>query len=380
MTTRSFQKIIAFALAILMYSCGSGGDGNTVCACSPAPELYSYQMPETRNDGWDVAHLSDVSLPVTPFENIVNEIRLGRYVNINSVVVAKGGKLVFEEYFNGFSVSTRHQLQSASKSIGSILAGLAIEHGYISDLAQPIEQYFPNYTRVDWSGEKSQITIEHLLTMSAGFDCYEGTHEAASCDGGELNTADNWALYTLQAELAFTPGSQFRYFTGIPIILHQIIARETDMPIDEFGEQFLFSPLGINNYTWSHSPAGEALALDMPPRAMAKIGQLFLNEGQWQGQQVLSAEWIRKSIAPRFQIENNFHYGYLWYQKIFLVNNQEYLGYMALGDGEQKIIFLPELDAVVTFTTSNYSFKSGSVFHQTDEIFEQYILSALTSN
>ncbi|WP_286264560.1 serine hydrolase domain-containing protein [Thalassotalea atypica] len=378
MASSLFKKVLTFTLALCLYSCGSGdGGSNPVCGCSPPLPLYEYEMPASQNDGWSVGHAGDTGLNIQLITQLVNDITQGKYVNIDGIVIAKQGQLVFEHYFNGFHANRPHQLQSASKSIGSLLTGILLDQQSTLSVDEKIQGYFPQHQDLVWDNDKSDITIEHLLTMSAGFDCFEGTQPQKACDGGQLNASGNWSRYTLAANMAFAPGSQWRYFTGIPILLHEIIEQQSQLALAKFSQDYLFTPLQIDDATWSHSPSDEALALEMTPRSMAKLGQLFLNQGQWLNQQVISQSWLEQSLIPRFTIDDQLDYGYLWYQDKWFVNEQLIDTYQALGDGEQKIIFIPMLDMVIAFTTSNYSFADNSVHGQTSEIIEQYIIPAI---
>jgi len=332
------------------------------------PEIsYQYQLPATENDGWQVSHASDVGLNISLLEQLTKKLLNERSPVVDGIVVVKDEQLVFEHYFNGYSSSRLHELQSAVKSIDSALVGIAIDQGFLTDINQTIFPLLPNYQTLDWSNGKDQLTLAHLLTMRSGFPCRDGG--SGDCNSHKLNQSHNWTYYTLSQAIQDTPGSTFSYFTGLNIVSHTIIENITNKTIDDFAMEHLFTPLGISKFTWSHSPSGEALSGNMLPRDMAKFGQLYLNNGQWQGVQVISSDWVTASVSEQVKapLADGWGYGYWWW--LTTTANGKFSYYSARGAKDQFIFVVPDQELVVVFTGNRDSGDAISYL-------ERYILAS----
>ena len=248
------------------------------------------------------------------------------------------------------------------------MIGLAIDLGYLSNVEQYIYPLLPEFHDIEWGEEKAALTLKNLLTMRSGMSCTDGT--TGGCNSQKLNQQRSWTRYTLQQEITSTPGGVFSYFTGLPVTSHTILENVTGMSVDDFSMQYLFEPLGAAEFTWSHSPSGEALSGHMLTRNMAKFGQLFLNQGQWLGHQIISADWIEESITEQVKFPNEYDggYGYWWWLNKTTIG--EYAYYAALGANGQFIFVIPTLDMVVVFTGNK---DSDNPF----DLLEEYILPAV---
>jgi len=351
-----------FAFTLLV-ACNSDSTSPTP---TPSIDPYVYQTPIQTDDNWKTGTLAEVGLKTDRIEALVQSIQNGQYPVIDGIVLIKENKLVFEHYFNGYNKESRHEMQSATKSIDSALVGLAKDLGYISHLDQTIHSLLDYPAGIDWSDHKDEITLHDLLTMRSGLNCTEG--EGDGCSSQKLNQSFNWTHFTLEAEMRAEPGSEFSYFTGLNIIAHTIIEKLSGLSIDEFSRQFLFSPIGITDFKWLTSPAGEALQVHLRPRDMAKFGQLFLNKGNWNGVQVLSESWIEESTATHVTQTwgSDYNYGYWWWLSELTISGQVYSTYTALGANGQWILQIPDLGIVVVITGNKDSNAAW-------EIIEQYI-------
>ncbi|KAA3656767.1 MAG: class C beta-lactamase-related serine hydrolase [Calditrichaeota bacterium] len=350
-----------------------------------SPPIYTYTIPEQIDDGWETASLADVGLDEQTISDGLIRIHLGLYKRVHSVLIIKDDKLVLEEYFSGvnsdgysteFNRSMRHFLASDTKSITSALMGIAIDQQFIQSEDERVLPYFPQYHDVH-NDQKERFTIEHFLTMSAGlqFDEWSYPYSDERNDHVAMNQSSDPVHFALALPMEAEPGTEFTYNSGLPITLGKIIENASLMPLDEFAETYLFTPLGISDYTWWRYPNGTFQAgggLDMLPRDMAKFGYLYLNEGKWQGEQIISSEWIEKSIQNHIAINSNWNYGYLWWLRTYEIDTHSYASYAARGWGGQYIHVFPELNMVVVFTGGNYTTPDP-----TDVILMQYILTAV---
>ena len=209
--------------------------------------------------------------------------------------------------------------------------------------------------------------MSDLLTMRSGLNCLETN--SSGCNSKNINKSDNWAKFTLSKEMASSPGSVFSYFSGLNLVMHRIVENQTGMSFIEFIDNNLLAPLGIVNYRFDRSPSGEALGAHMLPRDMAKFGQLYLDKGSWQGQQLISSQWIEESTQASVeegQWLEHFKYGYWWW----LFNGEKagkpfnFIG--ARGANGQWIILFPESELLIVFTGNK---DSDAVFNIIEKYF-----------
>jgi CubicO group peptidase (beta-lactamase class C family) len=366
MTKYVNKLLLVSSLIILITACGSDNGPPPQPRVKPT---YTYQTPVQLNDGWQTANSSSYGLNPKRLETLTNRILGGDFPEIDGVVIIKDNNLIFEHYFNGYNRSSVHELQSAVKSIDSTLIGLAIDQGYLLDVDQTIYDFLPEYHNIiDWGNDKDQITLKDLMTMRSGMPCHDGNQ--GECNSQILNQQVNWTGYTLQQSLTSKPGEVFSYFTGLNIVSHTILENITGISIEEFSNQYLFEPLGITTFSWGTSPGGEALSGDMLPRDMAKFGQLFIDQGKWQGQQIISASWVEEATFVQIQKPQaeGFGYGYWWWLNTTNKGNYDY--YAARGANDQFIIVLPALEMVVVFTGNR---DSGIAF----QLLDDYIIEGL---
>jgi CubicO group peptidase (beta-lactamase class C family) len=235
-------------------------------------------------------------------------------------------------------------VQSVTKSVISALVGIALEDGCIKSLDDPIWDYLPGRTPAENDPLKREISLEHLLTMSSGFEWIDGQTP--------IWTSADWIQFVLDQPMASPPGTVWNYNSGNAHLLSAIIQNACGQNTLEVAREKLFTPLGITEFTWETDPQGipnGGWGLSMLPRDMAKIGLLYLNDGVWDGQQILPAEWITASTQRYFQVPKplepwDLYYGYTWW----LHGDGSY--YAAHGRGGQFIYVLPEQGMVVVFT------------------------------
>lgn len=261
-----------------------------------------------------------------------------------SIIIMRNGTIVYEAYFNGSHAADSNNIASVSKSMLSALIGIAIEQGYFESTAARIADYLPVYFAELADPRMRELTLQHLLTMTHGLAWEE--HEASRL----LNRSDDWLADILSLALRDEPGARFNYSTGVSHVLAAALTEATGMSACEFAHRFLFQPLGIEAEFWGFDPQGYFTgghSLSMTAREIARFGQLFLNEGFWQGERIVPGWWVAASTSPQIDIGNNYAgYGYYWW----LNRIANYDMYSALGAGGQILHVIPELELVLVTT------------------------------
>jgi CubicO group peptidase (beta-lactamase class C family) len=317
--------------------------------------------------------------------------------NVHAVLVARGGKLVFERYFKGsdeipgrfygsrvedvtFDADTLHNVKSVSKSVASLALGIAIDRGLIRGVDEPIFSFFPELSDLR-SPEKDRIQLSHVLTMSMGLKWEEATPATGDDNNDEARMHSAWdpCRYVLGLPVTAPAGQEFFYNTGALTLLSAIVRKAAGRPLDEFAHVTLFEPLGITALEWSRvrGDADAGGGLRLRPRDMAKIGQLVLAGGRWNDRQVVSKAWIDASMTPRLKATSLFSYGYLWWLGRSLFQEREIHWAAALGRGGQSIRIVPELDLVAAVTAGYYQDYSPQAFQVQAGVFKD-VLQAIS--
>jgi CubicO group peptidase (beta-lactamase class C family) len=360
---------------------------------------HPYQVPPETEDGWATASLQEVGMAEEPVAALLKKLNEQHGGSINSLLIVKDGLLVLESYYPGdditiddgltftrkqFDRDTLHCQASVSKSVTSMLFGIASDQGLIFDLNEEVFSSFPEYSDLG-GGEKSQLTLVQMLNMTAGFPWDEETY-AYTDDRNDLVQmyfSPDPVRFMLERPLIHPPGDTFLYGSGVTNLLGEILNRKTGIPLAEFAGESLFSPLGITDYQWLAFPEAPDMAvasslLYLRPRDMAKIGQLMLNGGSWKGRQIISAAWVKAStsesvplsqeLAPVFEETG---YGYQWWRGRF--KNGETDVIFAGGWGGQFIFIIPKFEMVIVLTGSNFSGNYAYVL----DVVNRYLLAAI---
>ncbi|WP_420387073.1 serine hydrolase domain-containing protein [Roseivirga sp.] len=328
----------------------------TSLICSAQTE-YRYTQPQLLGDGWETANLKSTAFDTTRLYAFFNQLTKEDH-ELHGMLLVDNNQLVLEEYFNGYNASQPHDLRSVSKSIISILLGIAIDEGIIDDINDPISKYLKSHNpEKNLDNRKNEITIEHLLTMSAGWDCNDWDKNSQGQEDRIYKKKD-WIQYTLDLPVINDPGSVSNYCTMGVVILAEIISQASGLSIDQFAREFLFEPLGIKDYQWGHTSKKEVIEsgkrLYLTPRDLAKIGQLILDQGRWNGRQIVSASWIEAATTSHTSI-TGVEYGYLWWNIPFHLDGKALVSKTATGNGGQYIMVIPEINIVAVFTGGAYN-------------------------
>lgn len=354
---------LGFAAALL-FAAATPAWGQASPACG---------TPTALDDGWSIATPESVGLDGARLCAIAARMKETE-ANVHAVVIVRHGRLVFEQYFSGpdeqwdvagrydHDATTKHDMRSASKSVISLLVGIAIDRKLIASADEPIVKFFPEYSDLKSPGW-DQITLRHLLTMSSGiqWDENRGWNDPKNDEPHLASEADP-IRYILSKPIAKPPDAVWTYNGGGTDLLGHILERVSSKPLEAFAREVLFQPLGITDFEWRNYPANgkiaPAVGLRLRPRDAAKIGQMVLNRGTWNGKQIVSPEWIDQSVRPRFQaigyFSGLFFYGQQWWLGRSIAQGNEVKWIAAMGSGGQRIFVVPERDLVVMTTSGLY--------------------------
>lgn len=266
--------------------------------------------------------------------------------SLRSLIIQQNGEVISERYFKGRTPNRAFNIKSASKSIIGLLTGIAIEEGFIPSIDEPISTYFPDYFEENPDPKKESITVKNLLSMQAGL------RSTSSRYYGAWVMSDNWVEYALDQDFITDIDGRMVYSTGTSHLLSVIITKATGMSTKAFAEQYLFDPMGIEVGGWDRDPQGYYMGgnnMALKPTDLLKIGQMLIDDGIWDGEQIITKDWIVDSFKTyTFSNYNPYGYGYQWWNK----ETAGYTTFFAWGHGGQYIMMVPELDAVVVMTSS----------------------------
>jgi CubicO group peptidase (beta-lactamase class C family) len=347
-------------------------------------------LPQRNSDGWPTATPDSVGISTTPLTEMATAVRSGEFKKIGSVLIARHGKLVYESYFDD-DASTLRDTRSATKSITDILIGIAIGEKKLSGVNARILALLPEHARKLQNPDprKDKITIEDFLTMSSPLEC-DDWNDASRGNEERMYLVEDWAQFILDlpirgrmhvGEQVEAPpyGRFFSYCTGGVFTLSEVLQMATGMRTDRYAHEKLFAPLGINDEQWVYSPLNipqTGGGLRLTSRDLLKIAQLYLNDGSWQGKRIVDESWVRASTQPHARIDDETEYGYLWWLKSFKSAGKSYPAFFMSGNGGNKVVAFPALDATVVITSTNYN--THGMHEQTEKLLTDYILPALT--
>lgn len=318
-------------------------------------------------------------------EELTEKVAAKTYPKIDAIVVEQNNKIVIEEYFNGFTKDSLHDLRSSFKSITSLLAGIAIDKKLIR-LDDKLGRFFPELKHEG----KRNISVQNLLEMRSGLNCEEFYDIGPECET-EMSRSNDWIAFCLGVDLIREPGVKWSYNSNEPMLVGEIITRASGMSVMEFAKRNLFQPLGIDNYRWTVSPKGTGMTAGsfyMRPADMLKIIELVKQKGNWKGTQIVSEDWIKKSTTCNIDIDFSFtrfsripdanyesaRYGFFWYRENLHYKDINTEVLFASGNGGQYMMFLPAYNATVVFTGSNYGNWRGKLPF---EMLLKYIIPSL---
>lgn len=301
--------------------------------------MQGWRTTTPEEEGFDSAKLAEALLTIREKD-----------IDIHSLLIIRDGAVVVDAYFYPYDGNTVHELASVTKSVMTTLIAIAADQGKL-ELDQPMVSYFSNNTIANLDGLKEHITIRHLASMSSGLNC---TQEGDEATLREMKASPDWVRFTLDRKAVWQPGTNFVYCSPGMHLLSAILQHTTGMTALDFARQNLFEPLGIHDVIWLTDPQGYNRGSEgvyLHPYDMAKIGYLWLNNGQWDGKQIVSQEWVENSVKAQFETGDGDDYGYGWW-----VQTDEPQSYTASGRGGQRITVVPSWNLIVATTGGGFSF------------------------
>jgi len=329
----------------------------------PAPATNSSAVPYWPTDGWRTSSPEEQGMDSQRLAQMLDAIQQ-KHLPLHSLLVIRNGYLVSETYFQSYQPENVHEIYSVTKSVISTLIGIAMDKGFIDRLDQRVVDFFPQRKFNNLDPRKQAMTLEDLLTMTSGLDW-----EDEDPTFREMTQSSDWVKYVLDKPMIHSPGSQFNYCSGCSHVLSAILQETTGMTTLEFAEQNLFEPLGINGKAWPKDADGVPIGgwgLMITPREMAKLGYLYQHRGEWDGRQIVSAQWVEKATQKQIDVDEEMGYGYQWWTYPSLD------AYTALGLRGQTIFVIPESDLVIVTTAA-----MGNGHEDIIPLIEEYIVPSI---
>jgi CubicO group peptidase (beta-lactamase class C family) len=384
----------ASALLIAIWSAGlflAPAWGETAVSCG---------RPLEAGDEWPTGSPEAAGLDPAILCSLNETLDKSPDMNVHAVLVVRGGKLVYETYRSGLDFrwtlasgmvthtpQMQHDVRSMSKSVVSLLVGIALDRKLIASIDDPVFTYFPQYASLR-TPAKDRILLRHLLTMRSGLQ-WDELHTSFSDptnSGRMMYRSSDPYRFVLEQPVQHEPDEKFNYSGGNTQLLAGVLQKATGEPLAEFAKAALFEPLGITQFTWPNGPAsGEVIAdwgLRLRPRDMAKIGELVLRKGMWNGRRVVSEAWIEESTQARptnesFGMAWNPLYGYQWWMGNSAIGDHAISWIAGIGWGGQRIYIAPAYDLIVVITSGLYFVPIEDQDRVVKNIFDHYVLAAI---
>lgn len=354
-----------------------------------AAHSQSQDSSQTTTPDWPIAPKTEAGLSGSRLRSLDAAVRSGEFKKIGSILIARHGKLAYENYFDG-DAATLRDTRSATKSITDILIGIAIEEHKLSGVDAKVLALLPEHARRVQNPDqrKAAITVEDFLTMSSPLEC-DDWNDASRGNEERMYLVEDWAQFILDlpirgrmrvGEQPETPpyGRYFSYCTGGVFTLSEILQKATGVRADRYAGDKLFQPLSIANVEWVYSPMNVPQTgggLRLTSRDLLKVAQLYLNSGEWRGKRIVSEAWVHLSTQPHARIDEATEYGYLWWLKSFKSGEKSYPAFFMSGNGGNKVVAIPALDMAVVITSTNYN--THGMHEQSEKILTDYVLAAV---
>ena len=269
---------------------------------------------------WPVSTPEEQGLDALLLAQLTDEIRKGDLLpRLHALLVVRHGRLVLEEYFNGWGADRFHTLQSVSKSFTSALVGIAIARGEFQGVDEKVLDFFPDTHGIaNLDERKAAMRLRDILTMRTGTDYHENGPDSPHYQLNRLTTGRD--RFYLDRPMIAAPGASFRYDSGGVILLSAMLKARTGMHAEEYAARYLFRPLGIEKWHWFHNAESHTHTgggLNLTARDTARFGLLYLHGGRWGDAQVVPETWVKESLKSRVDLaapgQPPFGYGYLWW-------------------------------------------------------------------
>jgi CubicO group peptidase (beta-lactamase class C family) len=362
-------------LVAALAACGGGTSGGPAStgAIQPGPPIEVAPNPA---DQWTLVAPASVGMDAATLAQAPAAVTADS--GISALLVMRHGQPVMEQYWNGYDQDTLHDLRSATKSITSLLVGMAIDQHALGGVDDTVAQWLS----ADYPGAPALargLVLENLLTMQSGLACNDWD---GSSPGNEehMYGAQDWVQFWANLPSAKPPGTVESYCTGNAVALGHVLSSATHQSVQDFAQANLFGPLQIASARWNTYDGGRADTgghMHLRPRDMARIGQLALQRGQWNGTQLVSGAWIDASTSQHgaFDDAPADGYGYLWWHAREPWKSTQVDMFYANGAGGQFIFVIPQLDLVAVMTGENYN--EQAKINNAFRLFGAYVIAAV---
>ena len=332
--------------------------------------------------GWNISTPEEQGMDPDSLLTLSKKLESGDLGYIDGMLIIRNGKIIFEEQYSNnydslfkttntepgkynyydpnwhpyYKETKLHTMQSVSKSFTAAAIGIAIKKGQISSVNEKIMEYMDEYESVTPNIKRDAMTIKDVLTMTTGilWDELSMPYTDTSSTCVKMEATDDWVKFVVEQPMAFDPGEKWEYSSGATMLLAHIIKKATGQDLALYIEKHLFDKIGIQDYFWKHIPSGLTDAeggLYLIPRDLAKFGYLYLNNGNWNGEQILPENWVKLNTEKYFNtLWPAFKYGYQWW---LLPYGENQITMLASGLGGQRMLVIPELNIVAVFTGWN---------------------------
>ena len=348
---------------------------------------YRYSVPPKLDDGWETASLEEVGLSRERIEAFVQKIidtpmDAPNAMEDHGILIARHGKLVLEEYFHGEHREKPHDNRSAGKSVASDLLGAAMHAGLpVSQSERVYEVMNGGKLPPGLEPRRSALTVEHLMTMTSGFDCDDNDEKSPGYEDRmwEQTAQPDFYAWTMSLGMVSDPGKNWVYCSANPNLVGGVLAKATGRYLPALFDELIARPLDIKRYYLPLSPRGDFTITGgsrFLPRDFLKLAQLHLNGGVWKGRRIYTKEW--SDLATRshyYSEERKFHYGYLWWGAEYQHQGRTIRAYFASGNGGQISMAIPELGLAMAFHAGAYNEAGGR--KATREYVPQFILPSI---
>ncbi|MHA2353262.1 MAG: serine hydrolase domain-containing protein [Candidatus Thorarchaeota archaeon] len=361
MRTRILQIV---SLVILLVSVPTISGYSDTAGFSPSSTTY---FPD---DDWESTTPEEQEMSSSVLDEMIQHIE-DVSAPMRGLIVTRNGYIVKEDYWAYNTNRTPFHIFSCTKSFTGTLVGIAIKEGFIDNVSQRVIDFFPGMTIENLDARKENMTLEHVLTMTTGLDWNEWNNSYFDPTNmyNQMFGSSNPIQFFLNLPMAYDPGEQWMYTTGASHLLSAIIQETTTMTTREFAEEYLFDPLNMTIGGWNIDSQGinnGGTQLYVTARAMAKLGLLYLNNGSWDGQEILPEDWTNQTSSPHANIAPGMDYGYQWW-----IDTPDG-SYHAAGSEGQYIYVFPDFNVVISMTA--HADEPGEDIH---EDILQYILSSI---
>ncbi len=340
------------ALVVYLLASASPSDGQS----------YQHILPEATGDGWAVGTLESVDLDPDLIKDVITQLGYNHGTNdLRSILVARHGELVVEQYLNSYAVDTIHDVRSAGKTFTGALVGIAVDQGLIASVDSLVLSFFDSASPIaNRSGEKDAMKVGDLLTMSSGLDA-DAYNPQTPGHELHLKQADDFTRFVLDLPMAFQPGDRYQYNSATAYLAGAVVEQVSDLTLSAYADQHLFGPLGISQYFWTKGPNNTTYGMGglyLTARDFAKLGELYLRKGIWNGNRILSEAWVDRSLQSYFPVSGppdiQTGYGWLWLVAQRTVHGRNFDVFFASGNGGNIMAIVPELDLLVSIQQSAY--------------------------